>query len=131
MVSTSAIVAVCVTLFISLLLPIIVYIVYGVRNKGRGVWTAWLLGAAGFFVLQIIIRLPIISLVSLIPGYLGFIENHYVIYCLILAFTAGLFEVVGRYAVAKILQKKLKSNYDLSFNFIILFLLFQLLLLLD
>lgn len=107
MVSSSTIIAVCVTLCISLFLPLIVYIVYGVKNKGKGVWTAWLLGAAGFFVQQIIIRTPIISLLSILPGFMTFVENHYILYCFLLAFTAGLFEVVGRYAVAKILNKKL------------------------
>ena len=48
MVSTSTMLAVCVTLFVSLVLPVIVYIVYGVTHKGKGVWTAWLLGAAEF-----------------------------------------------------------------------------------
>lgn len=107
MVGISTIVAVCVTLFVSLFLPIIFYIVYGVKNKGKGVWTAWLLGAAGFFVTQIIIRVPILQLFSLNSGFLAFVENHYVFYCFVLAFTAGLFELAGRYAVAKILNKKL------------------------
>lgn len=107
MVSTSAIIAVCVTLFLTLILPILVYIAYGMRNKGKGVWTAWLLGAAGFFVMQVIIRLPIVSVLSMIPGFTLFTQRHYVLYCFILAFTAGLFEVIGRYAVAKILAKNI------------------------
>ncbi len=107
MVSTSTMLAVCVTLFVSLVLPVIVYIVYGVTHKGKGVWTAWLLGAAGFFVMQVIIRLPVLSILSLVPGYQSFAQEHYVLYCLILALTAGLFEVAGRYAVAKIMKNKL------------------------
>ena len=46
MVSTTTILAVLVTLFISLILPVISYIVYGAKNKGKGVWSGWLLGAA-------------------------------------------------------------------------------------
>ena len=107
MVSTSTMLAVCVTLFVSLVLPVIVYIVYGVTHKGKGVWTAWLLGAAGFFVMQVIMRLPVLSILSLVPGYQSFAQEHYVLYCLILALTAGLFEVAGRYAVAKIMKNKL------------------------
>ena len=107
MVSTATIFAVCVTLFVSLVLPVIVYIVYGVTHKGKGVWTAWLLGAAGFFVMQVIIRLPILSILSMLSGFQTFVQEHYVLYCLILALTAGLFEVAGRYAVAKIMSKKL------------------------
>lgn len=107
MVRTSVIIAMVVTLFISLFLPIIIYIAYGVKNKGKGVWLAWLLGAAGFFVPQILIRLPILSVLSLSRGFVAFAEGHYVLYCLALAFTAGLFEVAGRYAVAKIMAKNL------------------------
>ena len=107
MVSTATIITVIITLFICLILPIIVYLIYGVKNPGKGVWTAWLLGAAGFFVFQMIIRTPIISLLSIVPGFMDFVTNYYILYCLILAFTAALFEVAGRYLVAKILSKKL------------------------
>ncbi len=107
MVGLSTITAVLVTLFISLILPVVLLIVYGVKNKKKGVWSAWFLGAAGFFVFQILIRLPILNVAALLPGYVEFAKNHYVWYCLILAFTAGLFEVAGRYIVARILKKKL------------------------
>lgn len=110
MVSTSTIIAVCVTLLITLVGPLVLYIVYGVKNKGKGAWVAGLLGAAGFFLMQVVIRLPLISVIQLVVGYesfMAFVENHYILYCFIMAFTAGLFEVIGRYAVAKILRKKL------------------------
>lgn len=107
MVSNSVIAAVCVTLFISLVLPVALYLVYGIKNKGKGVWTAWLLGAAGFFVFQIVIRIPLLNLLSLNEGFRSFAASHYILYCLALAFTAGLFEAAGRYAVARILKKKL------------------------
>lgn len=107
MVSMAVIIAMVVTLFISLFLPIIIYIIYGVKNKGKGVWLAWLLGAVGFFVPQVLIRLPILSALSTNNGFLSFATQHYVLYCLVLAFTAGLFEVAGRYGVAKIMKKNL------------------------
>lgn len=107
MVSTVTLIAVIVTFCVSAILPIVAWIVYGVKNKGKGVWTAWLLGAAGFFVMQIVIRVPIVNLLALNAGFQSFVTNHYVIYCLILAFTAGIFEVIGRYAVAKIMSKSL------------------------
>lgn len=107
MVSSATILGVCVTLFISLLLPIIVYIVYGVKNKGKGVWSAWLLGAAGFFVFQVIIRLSVLSVLSLSQGFVNFAMEHYVLYSFLLASSAGLFEVAGRYAAARIMSKNL------------------------
>lgn len=113
MIGTSTIVAVLVTLFITLPLPLIVYIIYGIRNKGKGVWMAWAIGAAGFFITQVIIRLPILNVVSLLPGYANFVTKHYVLYCFLLALTAALFEFVGRFVVAKILTKK--ASYECGF----------------
>ena len=113
MVSTVSIITVSITLFICLILPLIVYIFYGVKNKGKGVWTAWLLGAAGFFVFQVIIRMPVLSLLSLSPAFMNFATEHFVLYSLLLAFTAALFEVAGRYIVAKILSRNL--TYEKSF----------------
>ena len=107
MVGVSSIIAICITLFITLVLPLIVYVIYGIKNKGEGVWLAWLLGAAGFFVMQVIIRLPILSIVSIIPGFQTFAMENYLIYSLVLAFTAALFEVIARFGVAKIMQKNL------------------------
>ena len=109
-VSTASMIAIIITLFITLIAPVIVWIIYGVKNKGKGVWKAWALGAAGFVLLQMIIRMPILNIVSLIPGFGTFVAEYYVVYCLILAFTAALFEVVARFGVAKILQKKI--NYE-------------------
>lgn len=106
-VSGSSIAAMWVTLFISLVLPVIIFIVYAVKNKKQGVVGAWFLGAAGFFVTQIIIRVPILSALSLMPEFTSFVENNYLIYALLLGLTAGLFEVVGRFASAKILSKNL------------------------
>lgn len=110
MVSTGALIGIIVTLIITLLGPIVAAIVYSVKNKGKGVWKAWLLGAAGFFVLQILIRVPVLNILGTFPWFQRFAENQYILYCLILAMTAALFEVVARFAVAKILQKNM--NYQ-------------------
>lgn len=110
MVSTASMIAIIITLFVTLVAPVIVWIIYGVKNKGKGVWKAFVLGAAGFVLLQMIIRMPILNIVSLVPGFGTFVAEYYVVYCLILAMTAALFEVVARFGVAKILQKKI--NYE-------------------
>jgi len=106
-VSSGSIAAMFVTLFISLVLPVIALIVYAVKNRKQGVASAWFLGAAGFFVTQIVIRVPILSTLSLMPGFVAFAENQYVLYSLMLGLTAALFEVVGRYVSAKIMSKNL------------------------
>ena len=108
MIGASTIMAVCITLFITLILPLIIYIVYGIKSKNKIVWLAWLAGAAGFFVTQIIVRMPVMSVIQLALGYeayMGFVENNYILYCFILALTAALFEFAGRFVVAKLLQK--------------------------
>ena len=113
MVSVASFVTMLITLLISLVLPLAVYIFYGIKNKGKGVWLAWVLGAAGFFVLQIIIRMPILSLVQMIPGFADFVANNYLIYCGVLALTAAGFELVERLVVAKIMSKDL--TYEKGF----------------
>lgn len=106
-VSIATIAAVLVTLAVSTILPIAVYLIYGMKHKGKGVWTAWLIGAAGFFVPQILIRIPILNLLSLNKGFTAFAEKNYVLYCFALAFSAALFEAAGRYAAAKVMHKNL------------------------
>ena len=107
MVQTGTVVAMWVTLFISLFLPIILLIVYALKNRKMGVVSAWFIGAAGFFVTQIIVRLPVLSVLGTQQWFLDFARNHNMLYVVILGFTAGLFEVVGRYAAAKILSKNM------------------------
>lgn len=105
MVSTLSIICMIVTLLLSLVLPIAVFIWYGKTHKVKGIWLAGVFGACGFTLLQMGIRLPILSIVSTLPGFMSWVEKNYVIYSLALAFTAGLFEVTARYGVAKLLQK--------------------------
>lgn len=113
MVSTSTLITVIITFLISSILPLVIWIVYALKNKGKGVFTAWLLGAAGFFIMQIIIRIPILNMLALTAGFQSFVAKHYVLYCLVVAFTAGLFELIGRYAVAKVMAKNL--SYEKGF----------------
>lgn len=106
MISTTSILACVVTLLLSLVLPVLVLIVYAVKNKNQGIVSAWFLGAAGFFVPQILIRLPILNALGETTWFFDFAQNHIFLYCVSLAFTAGLFELAGRFVVAKILNRK-------------------------
>lgn len=114
MISTATILACVVTLFISLFLPVVIFIIYASKNKKSGIVSAWFLGAAGFFVTQILIRLPILSVLSLQDWFLRFSQERIFLYTLSLAFTAGLFELAGRYAVAKIMAKNLTFKRSLA-----------------
>ena len=113
MVSISTLITVIITFLISSILPLVIWIVYALKNKRKCVFTAWLLGAAGFFIMQIIIRIPILNMLALTAGFQSFVAKHYVLYCLVVAFTAGLFELIGRYAVAKVMAKNL--SYEKGF----------------
>ena len=114
MVSASTIVCVIISLLISLLLPVILLVVLGVKHRKQGILSAWLLGAAGFFVTQILIRLPILTALSAQDWFIAFSQQHLFLYAFSLAFTAGLFELAGRFAVAKLMRKRLTCNRALA-----------------
>ncbi len=114
MVPQSTIFACIVILVISMVLPVLVLIFYAAKNRKQGILSAWLLGAAGFLVTQIGIRLPTLSAVSSQSWFLSFSQNHLFLYAFSLAFTAGLFELAGRFAVAKLMQKKLTWKRSLA-----------------
>lgn len=103
MIPTATILACFITLFVSLILPVLILIGYCVKNKGQGIFSAWLLGAAGFLVTQMMIRLPLLNILSASSGFLAFAQAHPFLYYLFLAFTAALFELVGRFTVARLL----------------------------
>lgn len=113
MVHSSSLAAICFTLICTLIAPLVVSIIYAVKNKGQKIASALLLGGAGFFIMQMLVRLPLMSVLSFIPAFTEFSNNHYLLYCLILAMTAALFELIGRLVVARILSKEL--TYKRSF----------------
>ena len=104
MVSIPSIVCMCIALLLTTLVPIGIMIWYCIRHKDEKVWLAALIGAAGFFVPQMLIRIPILNALSMNEGFMAFAENHYLIYGISLAATAGLFELAGRFTTAKILN---------------------------
>ena len=112
--SNLSVVCIIFTFLVSLLLPLAFLVFYALRHKKQGIWSAWLVGALGFFVPQILIRFPILSALSRTDGFLAFAQTHPWIYSLALAFTAGLFEVVGRYASARCLKKNLTHRRALA-----------------
>ncbi len=106
MVSTLSIVCMCIALVTTTIVPIAIMIWYCIRHKEEEVWIAALIGAAGFFVPQMLIRIPILNVLSMNEGYMAFAENYYLIYGILIAATAGLFELAGRFTTAKILDRK-------------------------
>lgn len=101
------IIACCITLGICLILPIGGLIFYAQKHRGEGIVSAWIVGALGFFVPQMLIRLPILTALSANAGFLSWTQKHLLLYTLGLALTAGLFELAGRCAGAGLLRKNL------------------------
>lgn len=114
MVPAATVITCCVTLFASLILPVLVLILLAVRCRKQGILSAWLLGAAGFFVPQILIRLPVLTVLQKQSWFGNFAQNSLFLYAFGLAFSAGLFELAGRFAVAKLMQKKLTFRRSLA-----------------
>lgn len=106
MVSTLSILCICLAMVATAVIPAGIIIRYCVRHKTEKLWFAATIGALGFFVPQILIRIPILNVLSMNAGFIEFAEHHYLGYILCLAATAGLFEVSGRFGAAKILDKK-------------------------
>lgn len=114
MIPVTAILCCAISLAVCLVLPVLLLIVFAAKHKKQGIVSAWLLGAAGFFVTQILIRLPILTALQSQSWFLSFSQNHLFGYAFSLAFTAGLFELAGRFAVAKLMRKNLTYNRALS-----------------
>ena len=109
-----SVVCIIFTFVVSLLLPLAFLVIYALRHKKQGIWSAWLLGAAGFVVPQICIRLQLMNVLSARSGFQEFTQTHPVLYALGMAFSAGLFELAGRFAVAMLLRKKLTYRRALA-----------------
>ncbi len=114
MISSMTLIACFVTLFIALLLPVIAISVLSFQHKGGKMISAWILGAAGFVVTQLLIRLPILTALQNQPWFMSFSENNGFLFAFGLAFTAGLFELAGRFVVAKLMQKNLNYHRSLA-----------------
>lgn len=95
-----------ITLVISLIVPLLCPIVFARRERGRGITGAWLAGALGFLIPQMLIRIPILSILQSSAGFSAFSAGHPFAFVLALAFTAGLFELAGRISAALLLQKR-------------------------
>lgn len=114
MVSASTSVCIVISMLVSLVLPVALLVVFAAKNRKQGLLSAWLLGAAGFFVTQILIRVPILTVLQGQSWFASFALSHPFAYVFALAFTAGLFELAGRFAVAKRMQKNLTYRRSLA-----------------
>jgi uncharacterized membrane protein YhfC len=113
MVSTASILFMCVTLFLSLLLPLIVLLV--LQKGRRGVFSVWIAGALGFAVPQLFIRIPLLQTLGTQESFQQFIAAHPYVTVSLMAATAALFETTGRLVVLKVaLSKRLSYMTGLA-----------------
>ncbi|MBO6000015.1 MAG: YhfC family intramembrane metalloprotease [Lachnospiraceae bacterium] len=106
MVHENAALGIWFTLFVSFMVPILGVVIFTLRNKKKGIPGAWIAGAFGFYIAQILFRFPILNYMSE-AGVLQRMQSaSLVLYALFMALTAALFETTARFAVAKIIEKR-------------------------
>ena len=94
MVSNLKVIFMCITLLLSVGLPVVLAVI--VLKKYSGVLKSILIGALIFFISQIVLRIPILQILFKQSYFVEF-SKHYIAYSLFLGLTAGIFEEVGRY----------------------------------
>lgn len=110
-VASSTVLAYAIGAFATTLLPVIILIVLGVRKKLSV--TPMFIGVLAFFVSQVVLRLPILSVLGTQSWFKSFAENNYIVYVVVIGgFTAGLFEETARYLGVKFILKKQRGYQD-------------------
>ncbi len=104
MVKISSIIFISISLFLSIILPLILAII--LHKKLRFVWKAVFVGGLIFLVFQILTRIPLLSYVQKTFWCQAFYTSYPLIYGFLLALSAGLFEEIGRYIGFRFFLKK-------------------------
>jgi uncharacterized membrane protein YhfC len=113
MISTATVTAFVVAVFFTTVVPVALLIVLAVMRRISGL--PLLFGALAFFISQIIIRIPLLGLLSGQGWFQGFMAQT-VVYVLFLSLTAGLFEESARLGGALILKKRRSFKDAVSFG---------------
>ena len=108
-VSSGQILAMLVTLGIAFLLPVLRWIL--AMRKEKRLSTAVIAGAFGFIVPQMLIRLPLLQVLSAQSDWVFFISTNQLFVLIFFPLTAALFETSGRLVVlGKVLRNRLSFN---------------------
>lgn len=97
-------------LFICFLLPIGSMVL--LMKKKSNIWISFLVGMLAFVISQIVLRMPLLQQLQGDLSFQFFTIRHPVLYILLLAFSAGLFEEFARYAGFLSIRKHHQSLYD-------------------
>jgi len=82
-----------------------------IKGKGFSTWRIFFIGMLGFFITQVLIRIPLLQIVSTQNWFIT-LSDHMVLYFGFLALTAGLFETFGRFMVFKWFIKRHQDYHD-------------------
>lgn len=104
MVSNFTVFCISVTAVICLALPTILAIVMIVKYKAS--WKAFVLGAAVFAVFQLFTRIQILAFLQNDAGFILFTQTSTVVYIILLALSAGVFEEAGRFLGMRFFMQK-------------------------
>ncbi len=99
---------------VSLLLPLAVLI--WLLIKKRSFALPFGIGAACFLVSQLLLRIPLLSWLGTKVWFVAFGISHPALYALLLGFSAGLFEEIGRYICMRLLRRHRGFGNALSFG---------------
>lgn len=109
-ISVGTLIAFSVSLIFTLLLPILLLIFLGVKRKISP--RPLLFGALAFFVSQILLRIPLLNVLSTQSWFLSFAQQMMIPYLLLLCISAGLFEESARLVGAKFFCKQQRTYRD-------------------
>lgn len=100
MVSTASLISIVISLILCFGTPILLFIL--VRKRANKLIVPLVAGMVGFFLMQIVIRIPVLSIIQL---YTGLYEVNIFLLAFILASSAALFETFGRVMTVKLFMK--------------------------
>jgi uncharacterized membrane protein YhfC len=115
-ISSGSLAAMWATFIVTAILPLAGWLFLTRRWKGAG--TAVMAGALGFYLTQMVIRIPLLSVPAVTGALGGLYGQSPLIYFLFMAFTAGLFETTGRLFVFRsLLHKRLSYHTGIAAGF--------------
>lgn len=99
-----------IVIVICFLMPILFTIC--LYKKQKGLWISFIVGMLAFVISQMMIRIPLLNIMTQQYSISLFTLKHPIVYILILAFTAGLFEETARWIGFQCIKKKHSTIYD-------------------
>lgn len=110
MIPVETLIAFGISSFLTLLFPILLLVVLAIRRAIS--LRPLLLGVLAFFVSQILLRIPLLNILSTQSWFLTFAQQQMLLYLLLLSASAGLFEESARLVGAKWFCKRQRSYRD-------------------